>query len=249
MNGVGTQPEYGEMQEFAAEQFEYPGETEMPGEILSESFEAGLQGAGHESPLGEAAYETESPLSETEEMEFATELLEITNEAELDHFLGKLIKGAWKGIRKVGSVVGRVARPLGGILKGIAKKALPFVAGAAGTFFGGPLGGAIGSKLGSMVSKALEVEMEGMSLEDREFEMARRYVRFAATAARQAAAIPPNVSPQAAARAAVVTAARRLAPAAVGRISSVGGPAGVGPSAQQRGSWLRRGRKIILLGV
>jgi hypothetical protein len=130
MNGAGTQSEYGEMQEFAAEQFEYPGETEFSGETLGESFEAGLQETGYESTLGEVGYEAESPLSETEEMEFATELLEITNEAELDHFLGKLIKGAWKGIRKVGSVVGRVARPLGGILKGIAKKALPLAAGA-----------------------------------------------------------------------------------------------------------------------
>jgi hypothetical protein len=247
MNGAGIQSEYGEMQEIAAEQFEYPGEAEVLGEMLGESFEAGLQESGYESPLGEASYEAESPLSESEEMEFATELLEIPSEAELDHFLGKLIKGAWKGVRKVGSVVSRVARPLGGILKGVAKKALPFVAGAAGTFFGGPLGGMIGSKLGSMVSNALEAETEGMSLEDREVEMAKRYVRFAATAARQAAAMPSSVSPQAAARAAVVAAARRMVSASGGGVGGVGRSPVVG--AEQHGTWLRRGRRIIVLGV
>ena len=82
-----------------ADHFEFPGEYEA---------------------LGYSAFE--SPFNEDEEMMLATELLSITDEAELDQFLGKLLKGAWRGIRKVGSVVGRIARPLGGILKGVAKR-------------------------------------------------------------------------------------------------------------------------------
>jgi uncharacterized protein (DUF697 family) len=192
--------------------------------------------------------ELESPFDETEEMELAAELLEITDEAELDQFLGKLFKKAWKGLRKVGSFVGRVARPLGGILKGIAKKALPFVGGALGSFIPIPgVGTAVGTALGSAVSKALEMEFEGMNTEDREFEAARRFVRLAGTAAKQAVQSQPSVDPQAAAKAAVIAAVRRHVPGATGgmTISPAVSNAGAGHS----GRWIRRGRKIILLGI
>ena len=86
----------------------------------------------------------QSPFSEAEEMELAVELLEVTTEAELEQFLGNLFKKAWRGIEAVGS---SVIRPLGGVLKTVAKTALPFVATAAGTFFGGPAGGAIAGRL------------------------------------------------------------------------------------------------------
>jgi hypothetical protein len=191
-------------------QFEFPGEWEFSEEI-------GL----------------ESPFSESEEMELAAELLQITDEAELDQFLGKLIKGAWRGIKKIG---GKILRPLGGVLKIVAKKALPYLAGAAGTFFGGPAGGAIAAKLGSMVSKALEAELEGLSPEDQEFEMARRFVRLAGAAARQAALTPPGIDPQAAANNAVLAAARQ-------QIS------GLSNGRPQSGRWHRRGRTIVLVGI
>jgi hypothetical protein len=189
--------------------------------------------------------EIESPYSEEEEMDLAAELMGITDEAELDQFLGKLLKGAWRGIRKVGSFVGRVARPLGKILKGVAKKALPFVGGALGSFIPIPgVGTAVGSALGSAVSKALEAELEGMSVEDQEFEMARRFVRVAGTAAKQAALTQPSVDPQNAAKAAVLSAVRRHVPglAAPSAITTVG----------RRGStgrWLRRGSKLVVLGA
>lgn len=44
--------------------------------------------------------EATSPFTEAEEMEMAAELLEVTDEAELDQFLGNLIK-------KAGRLVGR----------------------------------------------------------------------------------------------------------------------------------------------
>jgi hypothetical protein len=199
--------------------------------------------------VGYSAFE--NPFSEDEEMMLATELLGITNEAELDQFLGKLLKGAWRGIRKVGSAVGRIARPLGGILKGVAKTALPFIGGAAGSLIPIPgVGTALGTALGSAVSKALEMELEGLNPEDREFEMARRFVRLAGTAAQQAAQAPPNTDPAAAARAAVMAAAQQQAP---GLRIETGGPAlDVATMAGRpghSGRWIRRGRTIILLGV
>ena len=125
------------------------------------------------------AGELESPLSEVEEMELASELLAVSSEAELDQFLGDVFKKALKGIRKVGSSGGG----LGGVLKGIAKKALPFVGGALGSIIPIPgVGTAVGTALGSAASKVIKAELEGLSLEDREFEMARRFVRFAGTA-------------------------------------------------------------------
>ena len=144
---------------------------------------------------GESAYEfagefgeAESPFSEAEEMELAMELLSVASEEELEQFLGNVFKGVWKGIKKVGSVVGKVAKPLGGVLKGLAKQALPFIGGALGSMIPIPgVGTMIGRAAGTALSKALEMEFEGMELEQQEFEMARRFVRIAGSAAQQAA--------------------------------------------------------------
>ena len=130
----------------------------------------------------------EGPFSEAEEMELAMELLSVASEEELEQFLGNVFKGVWKGIKKVGSVVGKVARPLGGVLKGIAKQALPFVGGALGSMIPIPgVGTMIGRAAGTALSNALEMEFEGMDPEQQEFEMARRFVRIAGSAAQQAA--------------------------------------------------------------
>ena len=133
----------------------------------------------------------------------------VTDEQELDQFLGKLIS---KVSRTAGSIIRSSAgKALGGILKGAAKKALPIAGPAVGTYFGGPAGGAIGGKLASAAGRIFGLELEGMSGEDQEFEVARRFVRLAASAAQKAAA----------ARSAVAAAARRHAP---GLLSpSVGG--------------------------
>jgi uncharacterized protein (DUF697 family) len=183
------------------------------------------------------------PISEDEEIELALELMSVSSEAELDQFLGKLFKSAWKGIKKVGAVVGKVARPLGGVLKAVAKKALPFVGGALGSFIPIPgVGTAIGSAVGGALSKALELEA-GMDPEDREFEMARRFVRVAATAARQAATASPYADEEVMVNEAVAAAARQHLPQ-----FRFGPSARVGPAPLQ-GRWIRRGRQIELLGA
>jgi len=186
----------------------------------------------------------ESPFSEEEEMALAAELLEITDEQELDLFLGKLFKKAWRGIKKIG---GKVLRPLGGVLKGIAKKALPFVGGALGSFIPIPgVGTALGSALGGALSRAFEMEFEGMSPDQQELEMARRFVKVAGTAARQAAMIPPTANPLTAAKSAVISALKRQVPG-ISKSSGTAIPSRM--IASQSGRWIRRGRKIILLGA
>jgi hypothetical protein len=196
------------------------------------------------------AMELENPFSETEELELAAELLSVASEEELDQFLGKLVRGAWKGIKKVGSVVGKIAKPLGGVLKGVAKAALPFVGGALGSFIPIPgVGTALGSALGGALSKALEMEFGQLEQEEQELEMARRFVRLAGTAARQAARASADADPQQAAEMAVVNAARQqvpnLPPQFAGGGLTPGRPAGSAPT----GRWVRRGNQIAVLNV
>ena len=192
--------------------------------------------------------ETGSPFSEVEEAELAQELLGLSSEGEMDQFIGKLFKKAWRGAQGLTRKLG-VAAPLGGILKGVAKKLLPVAAGAAGTFFGGPAGAAIGSKIGSVVGNALEAEFEG-SPEDREFEAAKTFVRVAGTAAQQAANASPSTPPVAAAKNAVISASRdtvkRLRRRRNGASNYGGGYHGSG---RRTGRWVRRGNRIILFGV
>ncbi|MCZ7555778.1 MAG: hypothetical protein M5R41_05175 [Bacteroidia bacterium] len=184
--------------------------------------------------------DTESPFSEVEEMELASELLEITDEAELDQFLGKLIKRVGRGVGKF--VKSPVGKALGGVLKSAAKSALPIAGSALGGFFGGPIGASIGGKLASAATNLFEMEVAGMSQEDQEFEVARRFVKFAGATTKNALS-SPRPSP-AAVTSAVQAAAKRYIPGLVrqqlGRVASQG---------HLTGKWIRRGNRIILFGV
>lgn len=241
---------------------------ELP-ELGSEMYETGAEaGSVLESAFGEAEgsfenYESlesyEAPLSEMMETKLAAELLEITNEQELDHFLGDLI-------RKAAKVVGKViplptGSSLSGILKSLGKKLLPIAGGALGTFVGGPVGAALGSKVASAAGGLLGLEAGEMSPEDRDFEVARRFVRLSAEAAKQAAVAPPQADSKTAAQAAVLDAAKKHAP---GLLTSAPGPgtgafAGSAPGqagcacgahhGKRKGTWFRRGHHIVLVGV
>jgi hypothetical protein len=195
--------------------------------------------------LNDAAGETdsESPFSEQEETDLAAELLTISSEEELDHFLGGLMKRAWRGARRLGSAALQAARPLGGMLRNIAKQHLPSLGRVAGMAFG-PLGGTIGGALGKAIGNALESELD--EAEDRELEMARRFVRVAGSAARGAVGGSQyGLEPSNAARRALLRAARRHLPGMAGG----GAIESSSPHGARSGRWIRRGRKIILLGV
>ncbi|MCW5598488.1 MAG: hypothetical protein KIT59_05140 [Nitrosomonas sp.] len=180
--------------------------------------------------------------NESEVMELTAELMEVTNEEELDLFLGNLIKKAGSAIKKV--VKSPIGRAVGGVLKGVAKKALPIAGGALGTYFGGPLGAKIGSGLASAAGKALGLELETLSQEDREFEGGKQFVRFAANTVKNAFSAPASIDPRRAAQAAAAKAARKFAPALLGAGTSA--TMGKGRSS---GRWIRRGRNIIILNA
>jgi len=226
----------GELESSEYETSEFEGELgEFEGEIGEYEGEIGEYEGG--------APEFESPLPEMQEMELASELLEVTGEQELEQFLSDVFSA-------VGQAAGNFIRSdtgqaLGGILKdslsSAAKQALPVVGRAIGDVAGGY--GDIGAQAGSTVGSLLGLELEGLSAEDREFETARQLVRFVGSAAGQAAAAPRNIPPAAVARTATSRAARIYAPGLLPRLH--GRSTRLWP---RSGRWVRRGRTIVLFG-
>jgi hypothetical protein len=201
-------------------------------------------------------------LTEAEEMELASELLSVTNEAELEQFLGGFLK---KAASFAGNVIrSPIGQAIGGALKGVAKKALPLAGGAIGGYFGGPLGAKIGSGLASAAGSALGLEAEGeIHGEDREFDGARTFVKIAADTVNRAAQARGG-DPRQIALQAVTAAARQHAPGLLARAGQQGGMGGIGgmvgsgsrPQGQAPGAtrgasgrWVRQGRKIVLYGA
>jgi hypothetical protein len=228
--------------EYAAEGAEeYPGE--YPGEYATGEFEHEFE-SNYESPnqfetYGQ--YSQEGTFNEADEMELAAELLSVTNEAELDQFLGKLI-------RKAGGFVSSALGPeLIGQIKGLAKKALPILGTAVGNMVVPGVGGVVGGKVaGSMMG----LELEGLSLEDQEFEVAKQIVRLGSAAARNAAQAGLYAPPDQVAHEAFSAAAQQYAPGLFRngrpRYSSRRGRR---CSHSNSGRWVRRGNAILLLGT
>jgi hypothetical protein len=203
---------------------EYPGESETYGE-----------------------YSQEGPFSEAEEMELAAELLTVSNEAELEQFLGSLIKRASHAVG--GLIKSPIGRALGGALKGIAKRALPVLGGAAGNFLLPGVGGVIGSKLASTAGGMLGLELEGLSQEDQEFEVAKQIVRLSGAAASNAAQAPPSAPPMQAAQTALTAAAQQFAPGLLGGVARAASGTNGRCSHKHTGRWIRRRSGIVLLGA
>lgn len=191
-------------------------------------------------------YDFEAVFDEADELELAAELLEVSDEDELDQFIGNLIKKAASKLKKV--VKGPLGKTLGGMIKGVAKTALPALGAAAGNFLLPGVGGAIGGKLGSAAGSMMGLELEGLSPEDQEFEVAKQVVRLGGEAVKQAAQASANMPPQAAAQTAMVKSARKHAPGLVGGTSQNRlnpSPTGV----RRSGRWVKRGNKVIIYGL
>lgn len=216
----------------------------------SEAFEAGaIAQSESEWPGGTSA--EEEVFGELEEMELAANLLEVGSEAELDRFLGNLID-------RVGRAAGSVARSstgqaVAGILKDAAKRVLPTIGRAIEQRVDSAARAGVSAQVVKAASQYLGLELEGLSPEDQEFEAAKSFVRFAGEAAKNVAAAPAGLPPEAAAKAAVVRAARRYAPGLLspGRLSNSLDPRSVNPGARFNpaggGRWVRRGPNIIVV--
>ncbi|WP_417912186.1 hypothetical protein [Candidatus Electronema sp. TJ] len=201
-------------------------------------------------------HETESlfcengEMCEAQETELALELLEVSSEAELETFLCNLARRAVQTGR--GILSSPDMRAVGGILKGAAKRALPHLGRAAGRYFGGPQGARLGGRIAGAAGQLFGLELEGLSGEDKEFETARGFVRFAGNAVRNMSGMANSQNPLAAAQNAAIAAARIYAPgflATAGRLGRTAAGPSLPPSFGHSGRWLRRGRKIVLYGV
>jgi hypothetical protein len=211
----------------------------------AESFEYG------EFEQFEYAGEIQEVFGEAEQLELAAELLEVRDEQELDRFISDLV-------RKAKGVVSRIASsPIGGALrsalKGVAGRVLPMATSALSGAIGGPLGAKIGSGLASVAGNALGLEAETLNQEDREFEGAKQFVRLAGAAMQSAASAAPSADPRAIAQGAVTQAVQALAPALLsggGALVPSRPPATTSLASSGRsGRWIRRGNRIVLLGV
>lgn len=184
-----------------------------------------------------------SPFSEEEEAELALELLAVSSDEEMDEWFKSLWRKAKRGVKKYGRKAYRYAKR--GIKKA-AKIGLPIAGRAIGTYFGGPLGGKVGGKLGGWASKYFEMELEGLSPEDQEFEIARRFVRFSGAATKNAMKLSNRMPAQAAVSVGFKKAARKHAP---GMLKNKAGGRGRIARGKKSGRWLRRGNKIVLFGA
>lgn len=136
------------------------------------------------------ALERHTMLSAGDEMQRAAELLEHAEDGELEAYLVELIdRAATSPTRAVTHALAQVLTPTARRL--FQRDGSPPVALAARTF---------------------GLELEGLSGEDQAFEVARRFVRFAAAASRRAHASQTTASPRVAALRAATSAARVLAP-------------------------------------
>jgi hypothetical protein len=196
----------------------------------TESFESEAFGE-----TGSLALESgETVFNESEELELASEFLELQSEQELDRFLGDLISRAG---RAVGTFVSSpTGQALGGILKNAARQALPVVGRAVGGYIGGSRGAQIGGQAANAAGRFFGLELEGLSSEDKEFEIAKSFVRFAGETVRTAITARAAAPPQAVAKAAAAQTAIRYAP---GLLRSVPRPIS--------GRWFRRGRHIVVV--
>ncbi len=97
-----------------------------------------------------------------------------------------------------------------------------------------------GSNHTASAARVFDVELEGLSPEEQEFELARHLVRFAYEAARQIRKAPKAASPLATARRAASSAAQSLAPGLLPALGTTG---------RSAGRWLRRGREVVVLDL
>lgn len=200
--------------------------------------EAEFEASPFGSPLDQPELESEDEAGHGSDVTaLAAELLTVTTEAELEHFLGDLMKKVTKGVSSFAK--SSVGRAVGGALKQAAKTALPTLGAALGSAIPIPgVGTAIGTMAGKALAGALEMEA-GLDNEENEFEVAQNVVRLAANAAQRAAHAPPGANPNAVAVQAVKGALRTIA-----------GQPGIAASGGQRsGRWVRRGDKIVLFGL
>ena len=163
---------------------------------------------------------------------FGAGLLEVADEAGLEDFLSNLVRSIAASARTP------IAAPLGKALVAVLKRAARSILPIHGSGAGAVRFGSEGADLKTRAARIFGMELEGLSPEDKEYEVAQQFIRFAADTIRTAGTAPRSGAPQAVAGAAVQQAARRYAPGLLQQ-EAQGVPL--------QGRWQRQGRRIVVL--
>jgi hypothetical protein len=213
--------------------------------------------------------------AENLELELAYQLLEVSNEQELNQFLGGLMSKAASAARGAASsfVASPAGKSVGKYLVDVGQKTLPGLGlkygdkfgTQLGTKYGGPLGGMVAGAVGGGVGKwaatkagnflasnaqrIFNLELESLSPENQELEIARSFVRFATDVTRranQAVRQNPNIGLADLGRQVIGASAQQYAP---GLLPANGTQPMLRRSRGAKGTWERRGNTIVLHGA
>jgi hypothetical protein len=140
---------------------------------------------------------------DTQSTGLAAELLNAAGRPSFHALLGRLVRSAASASGR--ALDDSVANELVKLLQVAARHALPALNAPGSTTLHT-------SPPTKRIARFFGIELEGLSPEDQEFELARRFAQLATEAVRQAALAPKHLPPVAIARRAAARAARRYAP-------------------------------------
>lgn len=166
-------------------------------------------------------------------MMFGAGLLEVAGEAELEDFLNDLVNSTVAA--GSAAVAAPLRKALVAVLQRAARAVMPIHSNGANE---ARFGGAAGTDLKTRAARIFGMELEGLSPEDKEFEVAQQFVRLAADTIGHAAASARAGEPQLVAACALQQAARRYAPGLLQR------QAQASPTA---GRWRRQDGRVVVL--
>lgn len=209
------------------------------------------------------AYELNSEVTlEMEENELAYELLNVQSEAELDYFLGKLLKRAWGGAKKLyNSPMGQAIKgQVVSGLKSVGRQALPSIGAKIGGYIGGQTGSDWGNKAGSWLADRYLNEYEAEF--ENELPLARKFIRTARQTAGHIAQQAQSGQPvnRRMVHGILSQAARRNFPGLLWAARGANAmmqetdepmtpPMPEQQQVQSSGTWYRQGNQLILTGV
>jgi len=195
------------------------------------------------APGPSTEFEDESERSlfdESQELEWASRLLEVANEHQLDHFLHDMIREAGTAAGAAGAALHPSdAQAIAGVLKQAVHEIIP-----ASMQHGAPaqpsVGAQLGSRLSSVAGQMLGLELEGLSSEDREFEAVKQFVRFAGQTVKNTLEAAPGTDSHHNAHRAATDAAQVYAPGLFAESPHAPG---------NSGRWVACHDRIILFGL
>jgi hypothetical protein len=200
---------------------------------VSDEAELGEFGSDGELPGGTF----DRPFSEAELDELATGLLQVRDEAELDQFIPAILGAATKVLPFLAK--SPVGKALTGILKDAVISGVPALSGLFASRSRAPQ---VGSQVGTAIRS--ELDWEGVPADSHDIEAAKKIIAIGGSAARELAQQPPNAPPQAVVDAVQNAAQQQGVPA---NPPPQDAPAPPEPSTS--GTWVRRGRTIVLEGL